>query len=455
MTKEKLRKYLIIAAIVLAVIVISITYFFVLYKNQSIGATIANIVGILRPLTIGAILAYIMKSTCNFFEAKFHALFIKKGKVTEEKASKSAGILSVVLTYITWATAIGILLLIAIPQVIRSISEFANFLSQNIPNYINLINEWYETFLADQPVLGPYFEMAINELSKWSTDTLIPWISQFVPQLIPYLLGFITSIADIVIGLVISVFILSGRKILARKSTMLLHCIFKKDETVNAVTAEFKYADRMFSGFLEGKVLDSTIIAFIYYIVLSIIGVPYSALVAVICGVTNIIPIFGPFIGAIPSGVIILAAAPSKLLPFIIFVCVIQFIDGYIIDPHIVGGNIKMSSFCVVFAVILFGGLWGFMGLLLGVPTFAVIYDIVRKISIAVLKKQGKQDIIDKYMKDFGNSKRDKDKHSLQLGKKKKSSKKEPEQTPESESSEALENKDAEASDTEVDLKTK
>ena len=126
-------------------------------------------------------------------------------------------------------------------------------------------------------------------------------------------------------------------------------------------------------------------------------NVPYPALVAVICGVTNIIPIFGPFIGAIPSGFIILTADPIKVIPFIIFVCVIQFVDGYIIDPHIVGGNIKMSSFCVIFAVITFGGLWGFMGLLIGVPTFAVIYDIFRKLALYILKKRGKQKVIDKY----------------------------------------------------------
>jgi hypothetical protein len=182
---------------------------------------------------------------------------------------------------------------------------------------------------------------------------------------------------------------------------MLLHCIFQKEKTVNVIVDEFKYADKMFSGFLEGKVIDSTIIGLIYYIVLEIMNVPYPALVAVICGVTNIIPIFGPFIGAIPSGFIILTADPIKVIPFIIFVFVIQFLDGYIIDPHIVGGNIKMSSFCVVFAVITFGGLWGFMGLLVGVPTFAVIYDIFRKLSLYILKKRGKQNVIDKYKLEF------------------------------------------------------
>ena len=135
---------------------------------------------------------------------------------------------------------------------------------------------------------------------------------------------------------------------------------------------------------------------------------PYAPLVAVICGVTNIIPIFGPFIGAIPSGFIILTAEPIKVIPFVIFVFVIQFIDGYIIDPHIVGGNIKLSSFCVVFAVLLFGGLWGFIGLLVGVPTFAVIYDIFKKLSLFILKKRGKHDLIDKFYDDRDKKKKKK-----------------------------------------------
>ena len=138
----------------------------------------------------------------------------------------------------------------------------------------------------------------------------------------------------------------------------------------------------MFGGFLEGKIIDSAIIGLVYYIAITLMDIRYAALLALICGVTNIIPFFGPFLGAVPSGLIILMSEGDllKLLYFLIFVCVIQFIDGNIIDPHIVGGNINISPFCVIFAVLFFGGLWGFGGLLIGVPTFAVIYDIVKKI---------------------------------------------------------------------------
>lgn len=395
------KRAVLISAIVFAVIFLSITYFFLLYRQQSTDAVISKIVSVLRPLIIGAVFAYIMKSTANFYERGLNKLLLRSGKRSEKEISKGVGFVAVVLTYITWIAMITVLLVIAIPQIIQSVTDFANMLIIKIPEYIDLLVDWEMKFLEDQEMLRPYFDKIVVALVEWSETDLIPWIQSTVTGMIPKLLSLVTSIADVVIGLVISVFILLGRKVLARKSMMLLHCLFQKEKTVNVIADEFRYADKMFSGFLEGKVIDSAIIGLIYYVVLEIMNVPYPALVSVICGVTNIIPIFGPFIGAIPSGFIILTADPIKVIPFVIFVCVIQFIDGYIIDPHIVGGNIKISSFCVVFAVLTFGGLWGFFGLLIGVPTFAVIYDIFRKLSLYILKKRGKQDIIDKYKLDF------------------------------------------------------
>lgn len=401
MDKEKLKKYSSIAILTLSVIIISITYFFLLYKNKDISSTINTVISTVRPLIIGAVIAYIMKSTCNFFEKLFLKCFMKSGKHTNRGVRRTANIVSVVLAYIVWTAAISLLLWIAIPNFIESVVDFFRYLRNQIPVYIAYVVEWEQTFLKDSEILRPIFDEVVKAVTQWASVDLVAMVKDFAfTQLLPSIISFAGTLFDIVIGLVVSVFILLGRKTLAKKSVLLLHCIFKKESTVKVITDEFKFADKMFSGFLEGKVIDSTIIGIIYYITLTILGVPYAPLVAVICGVTNIIPIFGPFIGAVPSAVIILAAQPVKVIPFIIFVFVIQFLDGYIIDPHIVGGNIKLSSFWVIFAVLLFGGLWGFAGLLVGVPTFAVIYDIVRKVSLYILKKRGKQDLIDKFYAD-------------------------------------------------------
>ena len=409
MDKDKLKKYAWVAVLVLSVILLSITYVFLLYRDASIMSWIAKVTDILTPLIIGAIIAYIMKSTCNFYEKFLLKGLLKSGKREKKKAEKTANAIAVILAYITWIAALTLLLWIAVPQIIDSITKFINEMVVKIPEYIQLFLEWEETFLVDHPDLRPYFDYVVNWALDWANTDLLPQLQAFLgTSLLPGIIDFVGSLVDIAIGLVISVFILLGRKTLAKKSTLLLHCLFKKEKTVKAIVDEFKYADKMFSGFLEGKVLDSTIIGLLYYLVLEIMNVPYAPLVAVICGVTNIIPIFGPFIGAIPSAFIILTADPMKVIPFIIFVFVVQFIDGYIIDPHIVGGNIKLSSFCVVFAVILFGGLWGFMGLLIGVPTFAVIYDIVKKVCTHILKKKGKYDLLVQFYNETGGKKKKK-----------------------------------------------
>lgn len=402
MNKERLKKVFFISLIIFIGLAMSITYFFVLYQKDSILQGISSITAVLRPFIIGAILAYIMKSTCNFYEKKLQDQFLKSKNRSQKRSKKLANICAVVMTYITWIAALSALLYIAIPQVYESVSKFVNDLINNVPTYAETVSNWVNKFIDDNPMFEPYIANTMSMLTEWVDTELLPSLRQLGGNILNMVLGLFTIIKDIAIGLVISAFFLMGRKVFARKSKLLMYCLFK-EKTADAIIDEAKYADRMFGGFLEGKVIDSTIIGLIYYLALVLMDIPYPALIAVICGVTNIIPFFGPFIGAIPSGLIILMSSdhPIKVLYFLIFVCVIQFIDGNIIDPHIVGGNIKMSPFCVIFAVILFGGLWGFAGLLVGVPLFAVIYDIFRKLAIFFLKKRGKEHLIEEYLADF------------------------------------------------------
>ena len=402
MNKQTIKRILSNSLVVFLGLALAITFFFLLYKKDSIAVKLSTFVTILRPFTIGMILAYIMKSTCNLYEKWLFKGLTKSKKRDERKAQGLAEKLAVVLTYITWTILVTALLWIVIPQVVQSITKFINDMVVFIPDWVDKIFEFEQKFLASNEAIRPYFDSLVNWLIAWSETDLIPYLRDLGASIIPTLLNVFTIVKDIVIGLIISVFFLLGRKTLAAKSKILIHCLFK-EKSAKLILAEFKYADKMFSGFLEGKVIDSSIVGLAYYIFLVAVGIPYPALIAVICGVTNIIPFFGPFIGAIPSGLIILmtAESPIKLLWFVIFVFVAQFLDGYIVDPHIVGGNIKMSSFGVLFAVTTFGGLWGFWGLLIGVPTFAVIYDIAKKVIIHSLKKQGKTEIIEKYYKEF------------------------------------------------------
>ena len=444
MEKGKFKKALIISALVLAVILISITYFFAINNYSLIGSFLTNLTDIIMPFIIGAVLAYLLKGTCNFFERVLLKMMSKSKRLSPKTKATIANLVSIFVSYIVWATAILILLGILVSQVIDSVSQFIHDLRYE---YIDGVAGWImsiandNSFVAD--LIGSQNMATLNELLAVSPDEklnkLIAILSQneiiseslgnflqsedfdavgLVNQIFSGAVNFVSTIVTSVIGIIISIFLLAGRKTLASKSVLMLHCLFKKDRVVNAIVEEAKFADRMFAGFLEGKIIGSTIVGLVYYIALELMGVPYAPLIAVVCGVTNIIPIFGPFIGSIPCGIIVLADDYTKVIPFVAFVLIYQLIDGYIIDPHIVGGNIKLPSVWVVFAVVLFGGLFGFPGLLVGVPTFAVIYDIVGKICAYSLKKNGKYNLLIQFRREQADLDGEKKKKRKKKGKK-------------------------------------
>lgn len=404
MNKEKLKRGLHISIVIFIGLALAITYFFLLYSNASISNAISQVATILRPFIVGAVIAYILKSTCNGYEKLFLRAFSKNKNADAKKSASKANILAVVLTYATWIIIVGALLLVAIPQIVESVSGFIRDIVEYLPSHIKNVEQWILDFKAQYPDIAPFVDQAGDVIVNWLSTDIAPQLPQIGGSIVLGAIEVLNVLKDFIIGLVISVFFLAGRKVFARKTTLLIHATFK-DQHAAAIIGEARFADKMFGGFLEGKIIDSTIIGVIYFIALVIMDIRYAALLALICGVTNIIPFFGPFIGAVPSGLIILMSNEDpwpKVLGFVIFVCVIQFIDGYFIDPHIVGSNIKMSPFSVIFAVLLFGGLWGFGGLLIGVPTFAVIYDIIRKIVFHRLRKTGKKDVLINYLEESG-----------------------------------------------------
>ena len=405
---QKLKQLFMQSLVIFFGLAMSILFFFLIFQTEKISGAWRVIVGILRPFVIGGVLAYIMKSTCNFLEKNIVKL-LKYCKVKKEAViRKISEIVSLVLTFAIWISVIAILLKIVIPQLIDSILDLVN----QMPIYLDDLKMWAITRLEGVELFHDSAESIVNgaydAAYKWAMS-LLESIQNIegdaVQKIITSITGVISVIFDVVIGIIVSFFILKNRKRIAAKCEMVVHSIFK-EKSANAIVDEFKFADDMFSGFLEGKVIDSSLIGVLYYIALSIMNIPYAPLIAVLCGVTNIIPIFGPFIGAIPSGLIILAGGePIKVVYFAIFVLIMQMLDGYIIDPFIVGDHVNISSMSVIFAVILFGGLWGFFGLLIGVPTYAVIYDIVKKIVIHQLKKRGRYELVEKFNRKYKKNK--------------------------------------------------
>lgn len=402
MFKNKLKKILFYSLIIFIGLGLTVLLWLFLNNQSSSEPWTKKLLLILRPFIIGGVIAYVMKGTCNFFDRIYKKQLLKSGKRSDAQASKTASKLSLLTTYLIWISVISVLIAITVKPLVESVKNLVTNLFVHAPVYVERATEFVNNKLANYPEVQQLFESAINSVydkfNVWVETDLPNALNQIGAGLISGVVDIVVLIKDVFIGLIVSFLLLSGRGILAEKSKIFLHCIFKEN-TANAIIDEFKFADRMFSGFLEGKVIDSALIGVIYYIALLIMKAPYAPLIAVICGVTNIIPIFGPFIGAVPSALIIFTESPVTVIYFVVFVCIMQFIDGNIIDPHIVGGNIQISGLCVLFAVILFGGLWGFAGLLVGVPVFAVIYDIIKKIVRNILKKKNKEYLLDNFEK--------------------------------------------------------
>lgn len=351
----------------------------------------------LRPIIYGCVIAYIFKPTCN----TIHRLLLKafEKKLDEAKSKKYAHILSIVLTYIFWGLILYLVVSVVLPQFTKGIIKVIN----DIPSIMTYIITQVTEFLEGDEILSAYASVILTEinnmLSGISSDVLSV-LKALAGGMINGIIGTVTVIFNVFVGLIVSIYLLSGRKKLAAQAKMLVRSVFGK-KTSEYIIDEVMFADKMFSKYFVGSLIDSSIVGIVCYIGCLLLKIPYAPLVAVTVGVTNIIPFFGPYIGMIPSAVIILTVSPVKAIIFIIMMIIIQQLDGNILAPHIIGANTGLSSFWVLFAILLFGGLFGFVGMIIGVPVFACIYDTFGKLIRFCLKKRGEEEVITHYEKEF------------------------------------------------------
>lgn len=316
--------------------------------------------------------------------------------VSEQRREKLAHIFAIAASLISGLLIIYCLLIVLLPKLLQSVISIITLL----PDTVQRTMKWLREYFQDNPTmlnyLNDFSESVLPDVQAWSKDELLPSIQSLMNGISNSIISVFAWIKNIVIGIIVSVYVLNGRKKFAVQGKLCLYGIFKK-EWADWILKELAYADRMFSGFLSGKLLDSAIIGIICAIGCAILKIPNVMLISVIIGVTNIIPYFGPFIGAIPSEVLILIESPIKCIWFVIFIIILQQIDGNIIGPKILGNTTGLSSFWVLFSILLFGGLWGFIGMIIGVPLFAVFYDGVRKLVVHGLKLHNQEELLDKY----------------------------------------------------------
>lgn len=377
---------------------LSIAFFFLIYRFQGFGDAISVLTGILMPFIYGAVIAYLLKPVCNTVENFLRRSF-------PEKAHKAVEPVAILLTMLFGVLLVYALLMMIIPQLITSVTTLYYTAQRNINRFVAWIST-QEFFEENHDLLlmieSAYDSISLN-LDTWIKTTLVPSMQNIVSGVGSGVISVVNTLKNLLIGIIVAVYLLASRKRFAQQAKMILYSAVPSP-WAQRILDEVKYADRMFGGFINGKILDSAIIGVLCYIVCLIVRFPSALPVSVIIGVTNVIPFFGPFIGAIPATLLILIQDPIKAIWFVLFVFILQQLDGNVIGPKILGNSTGLSSFWVLFAILLFGGLWGFVGMIVGVPLFAVIYDVVKKLVLFGLRRNGQTQMYDAYHDTFGES---------------------------------------------------
>ena len=376
---------------------LSILFFFLIYRFQGFGDAISKLTGILMPFIYGAVIAYLLKPVCNCVEN-----FLRR--LLPEKMGTAANMLAVAISLLFGILVVYALIMMIVPQLITSVTTLYYTARNNLNDFVDWAS--HQEIIASNQKLLDFIETSYDNLQD-TLDNLVR--TKLVPSMQSILSGaalgvmsFVTFLKNIIIGVIVSVYLLASRKKFGQQCKMILYSLIKP-RWADIILEEVLYADKMFGGFINGKILDSAIIGVLCYIACLIFKFPSALLVSVIIGVTNVIPFFGPFIGAIPATLLILIQNPIKALWFVLFVLVLQQVDGNIIGPKILGNTTGLSSFWVLFAILLFGGLWGFVGMIIGVPLFAVIYDVLKKFVFHGLRRNEEMELVTTYHDNFGD----------------------------------------------------
>ena len=346
----------------------------------------ARVLGILKPFLYGVAIAYLLSPLCNRLEKFFTRMFPKSRRFPRA--------CSILLSLLFALVLVGAVVMLVLPQVGSSLVSIALSLPGEIDRAVKWAGEYLENNPQVQSLLNEIWAEASQRLQLWLKTDLLPTAQNILGGIGVHAAGILGGTKDLFLGILISVYLLASRQKFALHARMLLCGVLPK-HWADLVEEEIRYADKMFNGFLMGKLLDSAIVGVLCFVCTSLFRFKSAALISVIVGVTNIIPFFGPFIGAIPSALLLLLESPSQCLLFLLFIVVLQQLDGNFIGPKILGNTTGLSSFWVLFAILLFGGLWGVMGMILGVPLFAVLYDMARRLIYRGLRHKQRYDLLD------------------------------------------------------------
>ena len=382
------KKYLYWGITAFCVIACAILFFMALNYIGLVGKGLRKLARILSPFIWGLVITYLLSPLVRVLQDRVFRPFFRW---VFRKSKRHQGILltracSVLFAEIIMLAIITGLFFLIIPQLYSSIETFVT----NSPTYIESLTTWATKMLTDFPEIRNYVTQVLGDMNNnvmtWLQTTVLPTLGNLLSNVGTGVRYVVTAVYNLVVGIIVSIYILGNIETFSANAKRVLYSVLSV-EAAKKFLDGLDFVDRTFIGFLNGKLLDSAIIGLICYIVCAILNMPYALLVSVIIGLTNIIPFFGPFIGAVPSVIIILMISPIKALFFVIFIIILQQVDGNLIGPKILGSTVGINGFWVMFSIILGAGLFGFWGMLLGVPVFVVIYTIINNNVDAKLRR--------------------------------------------------------------------
>ena len=392
------KKYFYLMMSIFGAISLSILVFFLLDRFQGVGHVFHELKDILAPFIYGGVMAYLLRPMCNFFEGILL-------KYLPPKMEKTAMSLAIALAMAAGILAVYAVIIMIAPELYNSILS----LWLTLPEKVNALLDWAGTIFGEDEEMAELLQsfdttvpVIYENMEKWVSETISPYIGSIVSGVGSSVSKILQFLYDMLIGLFVTCYLLGSRKKFARQSVLIVRSVLKP-RWADMFLNEVIFIDRMFGGFIDGKILDSGIIGLLCYLGCIIFKFPNALLVSAIVGITNVIPFFGPFIGGIPATLLIMIEDPIKGLWFGLFVLALQQLDGNIIGPAILGDRTGLSSFWVLFAIILCGGLWGIVGMVICVPMFAVIYDVVKKLVRRGLRGKGQIELWEEYKTKYPN----------------------------------------------------
>lgn len=370
--------------------------YYIMFHGSRIGDGFKSLFHMLSCIIWGIVIALIMSPLLNFFENKWlKKRYLRKGidvaKPENARQWRAMRRFSIFLTEVILIAILTVLILIIVPSMVDSLSNIATNFNVYMKNAGKSVETLFES--SQNPnrelenTIVSFFNDYSGKISSYITDTVLPNLNNVLKTVSSSVYRMVISIFNFIVGIIVSVYLLYSKEKLAGQFKKISYALFK-ESAANHIIGAFRFIDQTFVGFISGKILDSIIIGIMCFAGTKIMGTPYATLVSVVVGITNIIPFFGPYIGAIFGLILIVLIDPWQALYFLVFIVILQQFDGNILGPKILGESTGISSFWVIFSIMLFGGLFGVPGWIIGVPTFAVFYAWARSMTEKGLRKK-------------------------------------------------------------------